>query len=60
MTQFEIGSRCGGHSVNKNCMTILQILVAKPKLWKILYFYKQYMFNVRVHFFFWLKKGKYS
>ena len=28
---FEIESRCGGHSVTKKFMTILQILVAKPK-----------------------------
>ena len=39
-TQFEIECRCGGHSVTKKVMTILQILVAKPKLWKNLYFYK--------------------
>ena len=36
-TQFEIECRCGGHSVTKKFMTILQILVAKPKLWKNLY-----------------------
>ena len=45
MTQFEIECRCGGHSVTKKFMTILQILVAKPKLWKNLYFYKEYIFN---------------
>ena len=47
MTQFEIECRCGGHSV-----TILQTLPAKPKLWKNLYFYKYYIFNVKIHFFF--------
>ena len=30
-TQFEIECRCGRHSVTKKIMTILQILVAKPK-----------------------------
>ena len=34
MTQFEIERRCGGHSVIKQFKTILQILVAKPKLWE--------------------------
>jgi hypothetical protein len=57
MTQFEIECRCGGHSVTKKFMTILQILVAKPKLWKYLYFYKEYIFNLKDHFF-WLKSGK--
>ena len=51
MTQFKIECRCGGHSVTKKFMTILQILVAKPKLWKKLYFYKEYIFNVKIHFF---------
>ena len=37
-TQFEIECRCGGHSVTKKFKTILQILLAKPKLWKNLYF----------------------
>ena len=40
MTQFEIECRCGGHSVTKKFKTILQILLAEPKLWKNLYFYK--------------------
>ena len=40
MTQFEIECRCGGHTVTKKFKTILQILLAKPKLWKKLYFYK--------------------
>ena len=31
-------------------MTILQILVAKPKLCKNLYFYKEYIFNVKNYF----------
>ena len=39
-TQFEIECRCGGHSVTKKFKTILQILLAKPKLWKNLWFYK--------------------
>ena len=39
-TQFEIEWRCGGHSVTKKFKTILQILRAKPKLWKKLYSYK--------------------
>ena len=39
-TQFEIECRCCGHSVTKKLKTILQILRAKPKLWKNLYFYK--------------------
>ena len=34
MTQFEIECRFGGHSVTKKFKTILQILLAKPKLWK--------------------------
>ena len=34
MTQFEIECRCGGHSVTKKFKTILQLLLAKPKLWK--------------------------
>ena len=38
-------------------MTILQILVAKPKLWKNLYFYRQYIFNKKITFFL-LKSGK--
>ena len=41
----------------KKFMTILQILVANPKLWKNLYFYKEYIFNQKIHFF-WLKSGK--
>jgi hypothetical protein len=57
MTQFEIECRCGGHSVTKKFMTILQILVAKTKWWKNLYFYKKYIFNLKIHFF-WLKSGK--
>ena len=40
MTQFEIECRCGGHSITKQFKIILQILLAKPKLWKNLYFYK--------------------
>ena len=39
-TQFEIECRFGGHTVTKKFKTILQILLAKPKLWKNLYFYK--------------------
>ena len=39
-TQFEIECRCGGHSVTKKFKTILQILLAKPKLWKNSYIYK--------------------
>ena len=31
-TEFEIECRCGGHSVTKEFLTILQILVAKSKL----------------------------
>ena len=31
--QFEIECRCGGHSFTKKFMTILKILVPKPKLW---------------------------
>ena len=56
-TQFEIECRCGGHSVTKQFMTIYQILVSKPKLWKKLYFYKQYIFNIKIHFFL-LTSGK--
>ena len=51
MTQFEIECRCGGHSVTKKLMTILKILVAKPELWKLLNFYKIYIFNVKIPFF---------
>ena len=51
MTQFEIECRCGEHSVTKKFMTILQILVAKSKLWKNLYFYKEYIFNLKIDFF---------
>ena len=40
MTQFEIENRCGEHSITKKFKTILQILLAKPKLLKNLYFYK--------------------
>ena len=40
MTQFEIECRCGGHSVTKKFKTILQLLLAKPKLLKKLNFYK--------------------
>ena len=40
MTQFEIECRFGGHSVTKKFKTIWQILLAKPKLWNNLYFYK--------------------
>ena len=40
MTQFEIECRFGGHSVTKKFKTIWQILLAKPKLWKNLNFYK--------------------
>ncbi len=58
-TQFEIECRCGGHSVTKKFMTILQILVAKPKLWKNLYFYKEYIFNLKIKFFGW-KMGRCS
>ena len=57
MTQFEIECMCGGHSVTKKFMTILQMLVAKPKLWKNLYFYKEYIFNLKINFV-WLKSGK--
>ena len=39
-TQFEIKCRCGGHSVTQKFKTILQILMAKPKLSENLYFYK--------------------
>ena len=35
----------------KKFMTIWQILVARPKLWKNLYFYKKYIFNVKILFF---------
>ena len=38
MTQFEIECRFGGYTVTKKFKTILQILLAKPKLWKNLYF----------------------
>jgi hypothetical protein len=57
ISQFEIECRFGGHSVTKMFMTILQILVAKPNLWKNLYFYKKYIFNLKIPFF-WLKSGK--
>ena len=57
-TQFEIECRCGGYRVTKKFKTILQTFVAKAKLWKDLYFYKQYMVNVRNHFFFLLKRGE--
>ena len=40
MTQFEIEFRFGGHTVTKKFKTILQILLAKPKQRKNLYFYK--------------------
>ena len=40
MTQFEIQCRCGGHRVTKKFKTNWQILLAKPKLWKNLYFFK--------------------
>ena len=56
-TQFEIECMCGGHSVTKKFMTILQILVAKLKLWRNLYFYKEYIFNLKNNFF-WLKSWK--
>ena len=59
MTQFEIECRCGRHSVTKKFMTILQILVAKTKFWKKLYFYKEYIFNLKNNFFGW-KVGKCS
>ena len=49
-TQFEIECRCGGHSVTKKFMTILKILAAKPKLWKNLYFYKEYICNLKNYF----------
>ena len=51
-TQFEIERRCGGHSVTKKFVKILQILLAKHRFWKKLYCYKQYIFNVKIHFFF--------
>ena len=57
-TPFEIECRYGGHSVTKKFKTILQTFVAKAKSWKYLYFYKQYMVNVRNHFFFLLKRGE--
>ena len=34
-TQFEIKCRCHGHRITKKFRTIFQMLVAKPKLWKI-------------------------
>ena len=55
--KFEIECRCGGHSITKKFKTILQILLAKPKLWTNLYFYKLYIFNVKINFFL-LKSGK--
>ena len=39
-------------ALKKKFNKILQILVAKPKLWKNLHFYKEYIFNVKIHFFF--------
>ena len=39
-TQFEIECRFSGHTVTKNVKTALQILLAKPKICKNLYFYK--------------------
>ena len=55
MRQFEIECRYGGHRVTKKFMTILQILMAKPKLWKKLYIHREYIFNVKINF--WLKSG---
>ena len=45
MTQFEFECRCGGHSVTKKFKTILQIMWAKPKLWKI-YIFKNNTFSM--------------
>ena len=56
MTQFEIECRYGGHSVTKKFTAILQILVAKNNLWKNLYFYKQYIFNVKKKSLFFAEK----
>ena len=39
MTQFVIECRCSRHSVTKKFKTILQMLPAKPKLWKKLFFF---------------------
>ena len=39
-------------------MTIWQILVARPKSWKNLYFYKKYIFNVKILLFFLAEKWK--
>ena len=39
-------------ALQKKFKTILQILAAKPKLWKNLYFYKQYILNVTINFLF--------
>ena len=39
-------------ALQKKFKTVLQILRPKPKLWKKLYFYKWYIFNVKIHFFF--------
>ena len=59
MTQFDIEFRCGGHSVTKKFMTILQILLAKPKLWKkkSLYFISN-TFSMLKFTFFLLENGK--
>ena len=59
MTKFEIECSCGGHRVTKKCMTILQILVAKPKLWKKFIFLKVTHFQCKTYFFCW-KVGKCS
>ena len=50
MTQFKIECRSGGHSITSFILIILPILVAKPKLLNNLYFYKQYILNVKIHF----------
>ena len=59
MTQFEIECRCGGNSVTKKLKTILQILLAKPKLWRR----KKNIFisntiSMLIFTFFLLKSGK--
>ena len=56
-TQFEIECRCGGHSVTKKFKTILQILLAKPKLWKI-YIFISNTFSMLKFTFFLLKSWK--
>ena len=47
MTQFEIECRCGGHSVTLKFKTIVQILLAKPKM----YFFLCFILMLKFTFF---------